>query len=246
LVRAITGTSSLIVGGSAALLAAAVHSWSIAGLGALTYLALVAWDLGSERPLAEPVDPLVLTDLEALGSAEVRRAGLALVKARKAVEEGLHQAPPELREHFSASQSALVELSVQGAQLLRHADTLALHLDERTEEALSAELARIEHLRLAATDEAARLELGRVAGARRGQLEVRAELGRMYQRAMAQLLGLTAALEGLPAELIRMRALDRETVSQLSNTITEEVERMNGDVRIFEQTLRSVLEATQS
>ena len=60
---------------------------------------------------------------------------------------------------------------------------------------------------------------------------------------LANLTRMVATLEALPPKVVRMRALDAQAMDALSGTMNDELERINGDIKAFEETLQSLGES---
>ncbi|MEO7730732.1 MAG: hypothetical protein ABIY55_07155, partial [Kofleriaceae bacterium] len=64
------------------------------------------------------------------------------------------------------------------------------------------------------------------------------------ERALAHLARIESAIKSVPAKLVRLRALDDQASDALTGDVNAELERMNIDLRAFEQTLESIVEVT--
>ena len=52
------------------------------------------------------------------------------------------------------------------------------------------------------------------------------------------------AIKAMPTKLVRLRALDDQASDALTGDVGAELERMNVDLRAFEDTLESIVEVT--
>ena len=76
--------------------------------------------------------------------------------------------------------------------------------------------------------------------ARRDLLTTLNDLVNARERAHATLLSIAATLEALPAKIVRMRALDAQAMDALTGDVQEELSRMNGEIRTFEEVLKGL------
>ena len=63
-------------------------------------------------------------------------------------------------------------------------------------------------------------------------------------RTLAHLARIESAIKAVPSKLVRLRALDDQASDALTGDVGAELERMNVDLRAFEDTLASIVEVT--
>lgn len=246
LVRAATGKLNLSAFGLGALAAAGFHSWPVAALGGVAYLALAAWDLASEsfwkKVLESPLEKR--ESLPAFGDvkdAEVRASVQRIQSARKAIDRALAEAPAEVSLHVKASLGGLEELDARAARLVELAEGLTQHLALVNEPALRAEAAQLAAKGQAATDAESRSLYREASAAREEQLRALADVRTARERLLANLARIVSNLEGVPTRVVRMRVLDAETQSGSSDEIGWEIGRINGELAGLEQTLETLV-----
>ena len=83
----------------------------------------------------------------------------------------------------------------------------------------------------------AQLESARTA--REEQLAALADIDRAHERVLANLSRVAATFQGLPAKVMRLRALDAQATDAFYGDLNDEVGRMNEELEIFEESLRS-------
>ena len=244
--RAARGPLNLSVLGGAVLGAFALASWPIAALGGAAYAALVASDVSSaefrRRVLSGRVKPARLPSPEALTDPEVRAAVERIMTARSSLDQVVKTLPPRIGRNITTALAAIDELEGHGAALARRADELARYLAGtdavaalREAEALAA---RARHT----PDPDARASYEAAADAAHERVTALHDIATARERTLAHLARIESAIKGVPSKLVRLRALDDQASDALTGDVGAELERMNIDVRAFEQTLESLVE----
>lgn len=250
--KAATDTLNLGVGGAALLGAAALHSWPLLALGGLAYGALVAWDatsaafwkktFGRERPRVLDIMQL-MPEPKGLADPAVRQAVTASWEAKRRLDAVLAETPATLRASLDAALAPLEELWQHAAGLARRADDLYRYLSTTDDKALQRSIAELTEKEAGTKDPSTRAEYARALQARQEQAQAVADLRGAQERVLANLAHVVALLEGLPPKLMRMRALDAQAVDALSYDMNDEIGRLNGEIRVFEETLKTLVEA---
>ena len=245
LAKAALGGLNIAVAGVSTLAAAALHSGPILALGGAAYVALVAWDLASptfwKRALAEK-QASVPTARE-LTDPQLQEIVASLVTARRQREAALDGVSDEVKAHLAAVVPALGALDESAARLVRRADDLGQYLARVDVDGVRRELDKLADKVRRAGDAVARGKYEAALEARREHLRAVDDIAEARERAMAGLAEVVAILEGLPPKVVRMQALDAQAMDALSGSLSDEVERVNGDMRAFEETLRTLGEA---
>lgn len=240
--KAATGAVNLAVAGSAAVGAAALHSWPVLALGGVAYAALVAWDMASPRfwkqALAAP--PAALPDPDELLDHATRDAVRAILSARKELEAVLEETSDEVKGHLGQTLSSITELEQRSARLISRAEELARYLGKVSAAPVRQEITRLDEKARSARDPAARREYESARKAREEQLKALDDIAGARERVVANLSRIVATLEGLPAKIVRMRALDAQAMDQLSGSMHDELEHMNVELKAFEETLTTL------
>jgi hypothetical protein len=248
LARSAMSAVNLVVAGSAAVGAAALHSAPILALGGVAYVALVAWDMvspafwkkASAPAPAELPAPGKLAD-EAL--AEVVRS---LVAGRARLAEVLEETPEEVKGHLGGVIRATGEMEESASRLVKRADDLSRYLGTADAAAVRREIEKLEGKARGARDGETRAQYEGARAIREEQLRALDDIHGARERAMANLARMVATLEGLPPKIMRMRALDAQAMDALSGTMEGEIERIQGDMLAFEETLQSLGETMKA
>lgn len=246
--RAVSGPLNLTVLGGAVAGAVALASWPIAALGGAAYLALVAADVSSaefrRRVLLGRGKPARLPAPDAVRDAEVRAVVERIAAARAEVDRALAASPERVRRNVGATVGAIRELEGHVAQLAVRADELSRYLAtadlraaQRDAEALAARAAQTEDATARASYEAA-------ASTGRERVAALTDIARARERTLAHLARVEAAIKAMPSKLVRLRALDDQATDALTGDVGAELERMNTDLRAFEDTLEAIAEVT--
>ena len=246
IVRATTGVTNLVVVGAAAVGAAALQSWPILALGGAAYAAMVAWDMATGKARKAPASGAApsLGDVDDYGDAQTKAAVRSILAAKLEIEKVLGETGEDVQTHLALALASATELEDRAANLAHRAEDVARYLrttDVRVVQADVDTLARRVH---DTRDPEARAQLESAHQARREHLEVLRDLFSTKERIDATLLSIASTLEALPAKIVRMRALDAQATDKLSGDVKEELDRMNSEIRTFEETLKSVTQVT--
>lgn len=244
---AVTGVLNLVVVGTAAVGAAALHSWAILALGGAAYGALVAWDLvggkSAGKQHAAPV-PEKLRRASDYKDASVQAAVRAITTARLDIDRVLEDTPQDVTGNLAVALVSVDELEERAAKMARRGEDLAEYL-ARTDPRVVEQDVNVLAQRAASTrDREARAQYEAAYAARKDHLSTLQDLLAARERILASLLSIAATLDGLPAKIVRMRALDAHAMDRLTGDVKEELDRMNSEIRTFEETLRSLGEVS--
>lgn len=235
-----TGVVNLVVAGSAAVGAAALHSWPVLALGAAAYAALVAWDTAGARSSRNaPMRP-GLPAPDALFDSSLRESVRAILSSRSELASVLEETGEDVKAHLALALTSVQELEDHAARLLGQCDELTRYLARTNPEPIRKEVARLAERARAARDEVARAEYENARKTREEQLTALEDIAGARDRGAANIARIVATLEGLPAKIVRMRALDAQAMNQLSGSMSDDLERMNQELSSFEDTLRSL------
>jgi hypothetical protein len=240
--RSVTSTLNLVVAGSAAVGAAALHSLPILALGGVAYAALVAWDLASpafwkkaNKPKEEEMPEA--SELTDQGLREVVRA---LEKGREKLDAVLGETPDEVKGHLGGVMSSMSEMEAGATRLVKRAEDLTKYLATTDPVPVRAEIQNLIIRAQTARDGDTRKQYESARTLREDQLRALDDIAAARDRVMANLARMVATMEGLPPKLVRMRALDAQAIDALSGTMNDELERVNDDMKAFEETLKSL------
>lgn len=244
LARSATGTVNLIVAGSAAMGAAALQSWPILALGGAAYAALVAWDLvtpGFWRATlsGKKEGELKLPDPGKLKDPQLRDAVKAIQVAHQELQRTLDGAPAGVKNHMGLVFLSLTELEERAARLVVRGEELALYLSTVDVRTVREQIRMAEEQARGARDEEARRQYESAKAAREEQLAALTDIEAAHERVLANLSRIAATMQGLPAKVVRLRALDAQATESMYGDLNEELGRMNGEIGAFEETLKS-------
>lgn len=245
--RAAAGPLNLAVIGGAVIGAIALASWPIAALGGAAYLALVAADVSNaefrRRVLTGRTAPKLPSPGE-LRDPEVRAALERITAARREVARAVEATPAHVQRHVVAAIRSIDELEAHAAQLAARADTLSRYLAStdaiaarRDAEALAAKAAQT-------TDPAARASYEAAAAECHERVAALTDIAAARERTLAHLARIESAIKALPSKLVRLRTLDDQASDALTGDVGAELERVNTDLRAFEDALAAIAEVT--
>jgi hypothetical protein len=247
--KAASSWTSIGVAGTALVTAAALGSWPILAIGGAAYAALVSWDLASpdfwKKALggAAP-DAARLPAPAKVRDPALRRAVEGLLAGRAELGRVLAETPDDIKANLAGATAQIAELERHAAMLVARGEGLARYLATVDAAAARRELADVEAHIAAARDGAARAQYQTARTARVEQLQALGDVDAAMDRIRAQLSTIVATVEGLAPKIVRMRALDAQAMDELSGSVTEELAHMNNEVRVFEETLKSLAEVS--
>jgi hypothetical protein len=241
--RAATGTVNLAVLGAAGV-GALVTGWlPLLAVGAATYGALVSWDLLASRAgrsVQNGDGRLASPDALALRDPGVRTAMTALKQARAELDRVLAETPDTVRQTLGPALASVDDIERSAVTLAKRADDLSTYLRGQDPRPLLEDVRRLQELARRARDPQARTEYERALQARNEQLQALEDIRAARERIVANLSGLVASLDALSPKLVRMRAMDDESMDALGGDVSQDLDRLNGEVKLFEKTLESI------
>ncbi len=241
--RSATSITNIVVAGTAAVGALALHSWAIVAVGGAAYAALMAWDLTTGAGKKHD-------DASRLGAAEdyadpQTRAMVKLIAgARREIDRVIGETTPDVQASLAFVVISVGELEARAAKLAVRAEDLARYLATTDLHAVEADVEVLAARVRQARDAEAKAQYEGAHAARTEHLQTLNELLNAKERIAASLLGIAATLDGLPAKIVKMRALDAQAMDRLTGNVREELDRMNGEIKIFEETLKSLGEVS--
>lgn len=243
--RAAAGPLSLGVLGAGVLGALALASWPIAALGGAAYAALVASDISSAEFRRKVLFGKVSTRLPRpndVTDPETRTQVIAIAAARADVDKTVRATPPRIQRSIGTTQRSIDELEGHAAILAGRAEELSRYL--ATVDAAEFEREAKGHgtRALATTDPDARASYTAAADAAKERAQTVRELAAARERTLAHLARIAATMKSVPAKLVKLRTLDDQASDALTGDVGAELDRMNTDLRAFEDTLAAIAE----
>lgn len=251
LARAASTWTSLGVVGTAVVAAAALGSWPLLAIGGAAYAALVAWDVASpdfwKKALggAGP-ESATLPDPARVKDPSLRAAVESIFAARAELARVLAETPDDVKANLALAIGQLAELERHAALLVARGEDLGAYLATCDAPRIQKEIAELDGRVRAARDPEARAQYQTARAARTEQLQAVEDIENANDRIRAQLSTVVATLEGLAPKIVRMRALDAQAMDELSGSVNDELVRMNGEIKVFEETLSSLAEVVRS
>ena len=246
--RAAAGPLNLSILGGAVIGAVALASWPIAALGGAAYAALVASDVSSaefrKRVLFGRGAPARLPSPGTLGDPAVRAAVERIALARAEVDKVVKSIPRRVQRNVSSALAAVDELEGHGAALAVRADQLSRYLASVDVMAAHDEAEALAARAGQTLDPGARESYEAAAHAAAERVTALGDIATARERTLAHLARIESAIKAMPTKLVRLRALDDQASDALTGDVGAELERMNIDLRAFEQTLESLVEVS--
>lgn len=246
--KSIFNPVNLAVAGSSAAAAFALHLWPLGAVGGVAYAALVAWDIFNpsfwKQALAP--EPTKMPDPKDLREPFARSAVEAMKAAQKELDHVLSTTSIEVKTHLAVVLSSLSELEERAIHFVIRIEDLSAWLGRTNPEPVRAEMRRLADKVQQTRDEQAKAQYKSALGAREEQLKAIEDIQNAKERAQANLSRLIATFEGMPAKIVRMRALDAQAMDELSGSLNDELGHINGEMRAFEETLSQLVEIAKA
>jgi len=239
-VSATTGVVQIVVAGAATVGAVAMHSWAILAVGGAAYGALVAWDLVGGGAKKRVEDPSRLKDPSEYKDPSTQNAVRMIATAKLEIDRVLAETPPDVHANLALALTSVEELEGRAATLAKRSDDLASYLSTTDPRVVQQDVDQLARRIRDTQDPEARAQYESAYNARRDLVATLNDLLSARERIQATMLSIAATLEGLPAKIVRMRALDAQAMDALTGDVKEELDRMNGEIRTFEETLKSI------
>jgi hypothetical protein len=147
-----------------------------------------------------------------------------------------------VRRHVESSLDAIAELERHAAILVERGEALCGYLASVDAASLRGEAEALDGKARATTDAQVRDQYQKAHAAVGEQLRAVADIATSRERILANLSRIAVTLHALPAQLMRMRALDDQATDSLSGNVGAELDRMNIELKAFEQTLEDLQE----
>jgi hypothetical protein len=227
ILRALSSVPSLLTVGTAGLLAVALHSWSIAAIGAVACAALAAADVAKKKaalPETALPSPAGIEDPHTAGAVR------AILDARGQLERALTST-----DAVATMLSPVVDLETRAAKLARRAEDIAAHLKGVDFGALKREVLELATRIPQTADPTTRASYVAALEARQGHLETLTDLVKTKERIGATLLSIAATFDALPAKVVRLRGIDDAT-----SEVGRDLRQMNEEIASFEETLMHI------
>lgn len=250
LAKAATGIVNVGVAGASAVGAVALHSWPILALGGVAYAALVAWDMVTpefwKKALGSGAGPTKLPRPADLHDPATQKAVASILAARDELANVLTSTPADVAKHLTVVLGTLDELERRTASLVARAEHMAAYMKTVNAEPIREEAERLRDKAARARDREAKSQYESARSAREEQLKAIAEIEDARDRLHANLARIVATFEGMPAQVVRMRVLDDQAMDALTGDMSQKLERVNNEIRYFEDGLKNLVEITKA
>jgi hypothetical protein len=242
--RAATGTLNLAVAGAGAVGTALTGSWLVAAMGGIAYLALVAWDVANpefwKRVLARKPPESILPEAKRFKNPEIAQAMAALHRGRADLARVMLEVPEQVQNYMGLALTSMTELEGHAVRLAERGDEMGSYLASVDPQAIRTAIRRLSEQAERSRDAEARAQFEEARRAKEDQLRTLDELTQAQERVLANLSRIVATVEGLPAKVMKMQVLDARAIDSISGNLNTELDRMNGEIRAFEETLAEI------
>jgi hypothetical protein len=240
--RAATGWLNLGVAGAAAIGAATLQSWPLLAVGGATYAALVAWDLVKKEKGASGASPeaRALRPASEYTDAQTSVAVKAILGAKVEIDRVLAETPDDVQANLAVAIGSVASLLERASALADRAEDLSRYLATKDPRAVQQEVQSLRQRVSQTADPQARAQYETALASRQDHARSLQDLANARERVVASLLSIASSLDGLPAKIVHMRALDAAAMDKLGGDVNGELERVNDEMKSFEETLRSL------
>jgi hypothetical protein len=206
--KAATSITNIVVAGTAAVGAVALHSWAIAGVGVAAFAALTAYGIFGKKGGSQ--GGAALADASDFDDPQTRAALETIQKARKEIDRVLADTSPEVQAHLAMVLVSVGDLCERASKLAARAEDLAKYLVTQNPAQLQKDVDALAVKARSARDKETAAQYESARAARAQHLQTVADLVNAKERAGASLLNIAATMEALPAKIVRMRTLDAQ------------------------------------
>ena len=236
LARAATGVLNLGVAGSAAAGAALLHSWPMLAAGAVTYAALVAWDLVRPSKAA----PAGLGEASSYRDPGIRSAVGTIQAARADFARVLDETPEAVKATLAGATLRVDDWMTRAADLAGRGEMLSTYLSRKDRSIVDQDVRALQGRVAAAADPAAKAQYAAALEARQEHARVLQELSNARERVIASLLTIASSLETLGGKVVVLRTLDATAMDQVTGDVNDEIARVDDEIRTLEESLQSL------
>jgi hypothetical protein len=240
--RAATGIVNIGVAGAAAVGAAALHSWPLLAVGGVTYAALVAWDLvrGGGKSASQPSAVQRLREPGTYADPQTQQTVRALLGAKQEIDRVLAETPDEVKGNLAMALVSVDALLERAAGLADRGEDLSRYLVTKDPRVVRQDVESLRQRVAATADPEAKSQYESALTSREDHLKALDDLRNARERVLASMLSIASSLEGLPAKIVHMRALDADAMDKLGGDVRGELDRVNDEMKAFEETLRTM------
>jgi hypothetical protein len=244
--RALVNPVGLGVAAGAATVAIALTNPLIGAVGGGVYLATVAIDAIRRRRKKKryrgPSIPM-MKDPDDIRDPATRAAVQKILANKAKLQQVLDETPPDIHVHLTQTLGSLDELEMHAVRLVERAEDITSHLATMNLPALVAEVKQLATRAVQAKDPAARKSFEEAKQARMEEIRSLKELKTTKDRIDANLMRVVAVLGSLPTKVVHMRALDAQTLDQLSGDISHDLSAIGEELKVSEQVIKQQLVA---
>jgi hypothetical protein len=244
--RALVNPVGLGVAAGAATVAIALTNPLIGAVGGGVYLATVAIDAIRRRRAKKKrkaVSIPMMKDPDDIRDPSTRTAVQKILANKASLQKVLDETPEDLQVHLTKTLGSLDELEMHAVRLVERAEDITAHLANMNLPALVAEVKQLATRAVAAKDPATRQSFEEAKQARMDEIRSLKELKTTKDRIDANLMRVVAVLGALPTKVVHMRALDAQTLDQLSGDISHDLSAIGEELAVSEQVIKQQLVA---
>lgn len=243
--RALVNPVGLGVAAGAATVAIALMNPVVGIVGGGVYLATVAIDAfrrrAKKRKRIKAANVFGMRDPDDIHDEQTRNAVKKIVANRASLQKVLDETPEEIKIGIKNTLDSLDSLERHAVGLVERAEDITIHLAKVNLPSLVTEVKQLAMRAASAKDPEARKSFDEAKDARMGEIRALKELRATKERIDANLMRVVAVFGSLPTKLVQLRALDAQTMSQMSGDIREDLETIGHELEVSEQIVRQQL-----
>lgn len=242
--RALVNPVGMGVAAGAATVAIALTNPLIGIIGGGVYLATVAIDaIRRSRKKRHPTRMAIVNmpDPESIKDPNTKAAVKKMLANKVGLQKIIDETPPDVLVHLSKTLASLDEMESYAVRLVERAEELTKYLTGVNLPALVQEVKQLATRASTAKDPEARTSFDQAKDARMDEIRSLKDLRAQKDRIDANLMRVVAVLGALPTKIVRLRALDAQTMDQLSGDIAHDLTTMGDELKTSEQVIRQLV-----
>ena len=244
--RALVNPVGLGVAAGAATVAIALTNPLIGIIGGGVYLATVAIDAirrRTQKARPKKANVFGMKDPDEIQDESTRNAVRRIAANRAELAKVLEETPEDIKITMKNTLDSLDSLERHAVRLVERAEDITIHLAKVNLPALVTEVKQLAMRAAAAKDPEARKSFDEAKDARMDEIRGIKELRATKERIDANLMRVVALLGSLPTKVVQLRALDAQTMDQLSGDMRQDLDTIGKELEVSEQVVRQQLVA---
>jgi hypothetical protein len=233
--------TSVLLSGTSMIASLLIGSWYLLVLGLFICTGFIGWRLRNPAAWREALQPGKRSQWQLPCPGEVPEPLVSTVLSVRAscsvVLRTLQETPPDLRRRLSFVPLALQELEACAGTLVHRMAGTVNYLRLVRRETLENEISLLAEAIKQSVDVEKLHDLGATLSLRERQLQFLRDIQQARSRSEARLSRVVAAIEGMPARMVRLQVLNEELRDGVGNDLEGTLARVDHDLLGLEEVL---------